>query len=554
MGYLVAVLGLTRVIPFERGLLGHERRAQPYTQPEHVRLALEELGTTFVKLGQILSTRADLMPSEYQAELSKLQDAAPPVGVEAVRALLAQELDGGADAAFASFDVVPLAAASIGQAHAATLHDGTEVVVKVRRPGVVDQVQDDLEILQNLAARASRRWEAAAGYDLVGLADEFARTLRAELDYLQEARNAERFAANFAAEPDVKIPRVFWETTTSRVLTLERIRGIKISDLEALDAAGIDRRALAERATRITAKMVFEDGFFHADPHPGNFFIQPGGRVGIIDFGMVGAVDGQLRERLGRLLLALAREDPDRVASALLGLGVSAGAVDRARLRDDVAALLARYAGRSVGEIELGPAIGDVLGIARRHHLRLPRDLALLLKMIVMDEGLAAQLDPGFRLGDVLGPYAQRQIAAQLSPTALVRRLAQAGIDLAELTAELPDELRRLLDVLEAGGPELHLRADELERLLARADRLVNRLVAGVLAAALIEALAELMAVDPARWRVRRRPLFAVGLVAAGTLGAYAARGAGRAPPRLTAARVGARRPRWTAWTPAGSG
>lgn len=342
MGYLVGVLGLARVVPFERGLLGHERRAERYTQPEHVRLALEQLGATFVKLGQVLSTRADLMPPEYQAELAKLQDAAPPIPADAVQEVVAQELGADADAAFAAFDLEPLAAASIGQAHAATLPDGTEVVVKVRRPGVVDQVQQDLEILQNLVASASRRWEATAGYDLVGLADEFARTLRAELDYLQEGRNAERFAANFADDPDVQIPRVFWETTTSRVLTLERIRGIKISDLDALDAAAIDRRALAERATRVTAQMVFEDGFFHADPHPGNFFIQPGGRIGIIDFGMVGTVDDRLRERLGTLLMALAREDADRVAGALLALGISAGTVNRVALRDDVAELLAR--------------------------------------------------------------------------------------------------------------------------------------------------------------------------------------------------------------------
>lgn len=532
MGYLVGVLGLARVVPFERGLLGHERRADPYTQPEHVRLALEQLGTTFVKLGQVLSTRADLMPPEYQAELAKLQDAAPPIPADAVREVLAQELDADADVAFAAFDFEPLAAASIGQAHAATLPGGTEVVVKVRRPGVVDQVQQDLEILQNLAASASRRWEAAAGYDLVGLADEFARTLRAELDYLQEGRNAERFAANFAGDPDVQIPRVFWDTTTSRMLTLERIRGIKISDLEALEAAGIDRRALAERATRVTAQMVFEDGFFHADPHPGNFFIQPGGRIGIIDFGMVGTVDDRLRERLGVLLMALAREDADRVAGALLALGVSAGRVNRTALRDDVAELLVRYSGRSVGEIELGPAIGDVLGIVRRHHLRLPRDLALLLKMVVMDEGLAAQLDPGFRLGDVLGPYAQGLMAAQLSPGALVRRLGQAGIDVAQLTGELPDQLRRLLGVLEAGGVEVHLRGDELEPLVARAERLGNRLVAGVLAAALIDGLAELMAADPARWPARRRPLFAIGVGAAGTLAAYAAWGANRARRR----------------------
>lgn len=532
MGYLVDTLGLARLVPFERGLLGHERRTEPYTQPEHLRLALEELGTTFIKLGQVLSTRADLLPPEYQAELATLQDAAPPVPAENVREVLREELASGVEAAFAAFEFEPLAAASIGQAHAARLLDGTEVVVKLRRPGIVDQVQQDLEILENLAARASRRWDAAAGYDLVGLADEFARTLRAELDYLQEGRNAERFAANFAGDPDVQIPRVFWETTTSRVLTLQRIRGMKISDLEALDTAGIDRRALAERATRVTAQMVFQHGFFHADPHPGNFFIQPGGRIAIIDFGMFGTIDDALRERLGALLIALARADADRVAGALLALGVSSGPVSRRGLSDDVAGLLARYSGRGVGDIALGPAISDVLGIVRRHRLRLPRDLALLLKTVVMDEGMAARLDPEFQLATVLGPYAERLIAAQLSPAALVRRLARAGVDVAHLTGELPEHLRHLVDQLQTGGVEVHLRADELEPLVARAERLGNRLVAGVLAAAFINGLAELMAVDPKRWRARQRPLFVVGFVTAGALAAYAAGGANRARRR----------------------
>jgi len=523
LGYLVGVLGLEGHVPFHRGLLGHERREEPYAQPEHVRLALEQLGATFVKLGQILSTRPDLLPAEYQSELAKLQDAAPVVPEDAIRDLITEALGHGPEEAFASFEAAPLAAASIGQAHAAILADGTEVVVKVRRPGVVEQIEVDLEILQNLAVHASRRWQAADDYDIVGLADEFAQTLRAEVDYLREGRNAERFAANFAEDPDVHIPRVFWETTTSRVLTLERIRGINVSDLEALDAAGVDRRALAERATRVTAKMIFEDGFFHADPHPGNLFIEPAGRVGIIDFGMVGTVDEDLRERLGALLLGLSRQDPDRIVHAVLTLGVARGPVDRRGLRADLAALVARYAGRAVAEIPLARLIDEVLTIVRRHRLQLPRELALMLKMLVMNEGMAAQLDPQFQLGEVLAPYARRLVAAQLSPSALAHRLGRAGLEAPQLGVELPEQLRRLLDALDQGDLEVHLRADELEPLMVRAERLGNRLVAGVIAAAFIDALAELIAVDPRRRRKWDRPLLATGLSAAGSLSAYLA-------------------------------
>lgn len=429
-----------------------------------------------------------------------------------------------------------MAAASIGQAHAATLHDGTEVVVKVRRPGVVEQIAEDLEILRNLAVHASRRWKAAADYDLVGLVDEFAGTLQAEVDYLREGRSAERFAANFADNGEVHIPRVFWETTTSRVLTLERIRGIKVDDTDALDEAGIDRRALAALATRVTAQMIFDDGFFHADPHPGNFFVEPGGRLGIIDFGMVGEIDEPLRERLGALLVGLARSDADRITDAVLALSTAQAPVDRPALRADLAALVARNEGRAVSEIHLGPLIEEALAIVRRHHLQLPRELALVLKMVIMNEGMAARLDPDFQLGEVLGPYARRLVARQLSPAAFARRLGQAGIDAAQLGAELPEHLRRLLETLDRGGFEVHLRADELEPLVTRAERLGNRLVAGVIAAAFIDGLAELMAVDPDRRRPWERPMFSFGLGAAGTLGGYLAWSSRRRPRPATKA------------------
>jgi ubiquinone biosynthesis protein len=294
LGFFASIAGLGRWIPFHHGVLGHEQRSEPYTRPEHLRLALEELGPTFIKLGQILSTRSDLLPPDFLSELTKLQDAAPPVAASTIRTLIDQELGAAPEELFTEFDAEPLASASIEQAHAATLHDGTAVVVKVRRPDVIPTIEQDLEILQNLAMEASRRWEAAADYNLTGLASEFARTLRSELDYLQEGRNAERFARNFASNPNVHIPEVFWPVTTSRVLTLERIIGIKVDDVAALDSAGINREELASRAAELAYAMIFEDGFFHADPHPGNLFIEAGGRIGLIDFGMVGEVDDRL--------------------------------------------------------------------------------------------------------------------------------------------------------------------------------------------------------------------------------------------------------------------
>ncbi|GIW07448.1 MAG: 2-octaprenylphenol hydroxylase [Dehalococcoidia bacterium] len=524
LGYLAGAVGVERFAPFHKGLLGHARRAEPYTRPEHVRLAFEELGATFIKLGQILSTRADLLPPEYQAELAKLQDAAPSVPSAVVQEALVAELGVPIEAAFASFDPAPLAAASIGQAHAATLLDGTEVVVKVRRPGVVEQVEEDLEVLQNLAAAASRRWEVADQYDLVGLAQEFAQTLRAELDYLREGRSAERFDSSFADDPDVHIPRVFWETTSSRVLTLERVRGIKISDVAALDAAGIERAALAQRAARIVLKMVFEDGFFHADPHPGNFFVEPGGRIGLIDFGMVGTVDERTQEQLVRLLLAITSQEADRLVDAFLELGVARQRVDRGLLRQDLEHLVSRYYGRPLGEIALASLLNDSLDVVRRHHLQLPPNLMLLLKTAAMCEGLAAQLDPSFRLTTVLVPYAEQLMLRQYSPFVWGRRLGEAGLEAAQLGAELPRHLRRLIADLERGNLEVGMRPTGLEPLVRRLELLANRIVLGILAAAFINGLAILMSVyHPRGLEQWAGALFAIGFVLAGVLGAYLA-------------------------------
>lgn len=523
LGHVLTVMGAERRLPFLPGLPGHERRDEPYTSPEHLRLALEQLGPTFVKLGQILSTRPELLPPEYQIELAKLQDAAPPVAGALISELIETELGHRPEVLFATFDEEPLASASIGQAHAATLHDGTEVVVKVRRPGVVEQIEEDLEILQNLAAGASRHWEAAADYDLTAIAAEFAQTLRAEVDYLREGRNAERFASNFAGDPDIQVPRIFWDTTTSRVLTIERIRGINVSELDALDAAGIDRRRLAERAAGCAAKMIFEDGFFHADPHPGNLFVVGGGRIGLIDFGMVGELDDDLRERLGILLIALTSKDPDRLAEALLRLAPARGAVDRTALRADLVPIIALYRDRPLGEVPVGKLIREILAVLRGHHLRLPPEMALLVKMMAMTEGMGVHLDPDFRLGEVLGPYAKRLASDQYSPAALARRIARAGVDLSGLVGALPGQLRRLQGVLDAGGPEVHLRAAELEPLVGRVEKIGNRLMVAMITSAFIRGVGELVAVNPARWRSWQAPLLSIGLGIVGTFGSYLA-------------------------------
>ena len=521
LGFFISVAGLERFVPLQR--IFNRGYEQPLSRPEHVRRALEELGPTFIKLGQIVSTRADLLPAAYQVELAKLQDAAPPLKAGVVTSVIESEFERPVDAVFASFDPVPLAAASIGQVHAATLRDGTPVVVKVQRPGVVDQIEQDLQILRTLAANASRRWPVAEEYDVVGLVHEFSHTLRAETDYIQEARNAERFCANFTGDDSVYFPRVFWEETTNRVLTLERIDGIKVDDIDALEAAGVDRRKVAMNGARMVLKMVFRDRFFHADPHPGNFFVQSGERIGVVDFGMVGTVGPRIQEQLVWTLLAFTSEDPDRQVDALFELGVAGRHIDRAALKRDVEHLRARYYGRPVGEIAIRPVVTDVLGVVRRHRLHLPAGYALLLKTVLMHESLVTKIDPSFEFTAVLVPYARGMMVRHFSPLGWGRSVGQAGIDLARLGIELPQQLRRLLSSLERGDTEFAVRPSGFDPILRRAERTANRLVLGILAAAFVIALAVLLSAYHVRSDPQIGVVLVVGFVLASVLGIYVA-------------------------------
>ena len=374
-----------------------------------------------------------------------MQDKTEPVPWEQIKPVLQAELGTDVLERFAAFDTSPLASASIGQVYAARLRNGTDVVVKIRRPGVEEEVNEDLDILQGLAGYAGRHWEAARDYDIKGLMDEFAETLREELDYQQEARNTNRFALNFRDSAVVQIPVVYADDSTSKVLTQQRLYGLKVTDTAAIDAAGIDRKVLAADAADAEMKMVFDDGFFHADPHPGNIFVEKGGRIGLIDFGMVGEVDDRLRSQLSALFVGVIRKDAERMASALIRMCPASRRVDRIQLRLDLQQLIRLYQGKTIGNAPVGRIINAGMAIIRTHHLQLPREMALLLRMLIMTEGLGEVLDPDFSMGETLAPYARRMTMRQLNPVAFVRRLGQAGAETLELSAELPDQVRRLL-------------------------------------------------------------------------------------------------------------
>ncbi|WP_346925312.1 AarF/ABC1/UbiB kinase family protein [uncultured Arthrobacter sp.] len=541
LGFALGNLGLDRLRSADGTTGRHGLPGRGVSLPERVRLALEDLGAVYIKFGQIVSTRTDVLPPEYATELAKLQDASPPVAAAEVRNVITEELGTAADRLLASLDDAPLATGSIGQVHCSRValdredtvagaSGGPEdtgplvdVVVKVRRPGVVAQINEDLEIMAELAKRAERASTRAAGIHLAALVDEFSQTMRAELDYLQEARNAEHFAANFAGDARVHIPRVFWDTTTSRVLTLERVRGIKVNDAAALRQAGIDAGALAREACDVLLKMVFEDGFFHADPHPGNFFVEADGRLGVIDFGMVGHISDSTRDQLVRMLLAIVEQDAARLTTALVRMCGAQANGGFGGLQTALGRLVDRYAGRPLAEIPIVAALAELAALLREYRLRLPRETALMLKMLVMADGLGKQLDPGFELTTQLGPFTQRTILGSLSPEALADRLKKLGREALRLGTDAPEIIRRVVDVLERGGIDIHFRAEELDRLMDKAEKTGNRIVAGLITAALINAVGDLVSVQPDRWRNWPKTLFAAGIGGVGALGAYLA-------------------------------
>jgi ubiquinone biosynthesis protein len=401
-GYALGLIRLDRIVGGRRR---PRARWMRHTGAEHARLAIEELGVASIKLGQIVSTRDDLLPPAYRVELAKLQDATPPEPAGVIEAVVVGELGRPLDTIFDSFDPQPVAAASIGQAHAAVLPDGDAVIVKIRRPGVVEQVEVDLDILDRTVRRLVRISPAARRYGVDGLSREFAATLRAELDYRREADNIDRFTANFDGDRTVHIPAVYRALSTERVLVLERMKGLKIDDHAALDATGIDRALVAQRATTAMLRMIFEHGFFHADPHPGNFFVESDGRIGLIDFGMVGTVDDETRTALRAVLLAVVEQNSAPLIDAFVALGVTTTPPDRIQLAADFDRLIAEHLLQPLSRLSVAALLRDVLTIVRRHRFHLPSNLALLAKTLAMSEGVAAQLDPSFEMTVAVAPF-----------------------------------------------------------------------------------------------------------------------------------------------------
>src|SRR5512139_2327534 len=464
---------------------------------EHLRLALEELGPTFVKLGQLLSTRPDVLPPDFINELSKLKDSVPPNPWEDVRAVLVAEIGGEPEQFFEEIDPVPLGAASLAQVHAATLKSGEEVVVKVQRPDIPATIESDLEILKEMASIAERTPWGVLNHPQE-MVDEFAYSLHNELDYRREGRNADRFRANFEGSEYLYLPKIYWEHTTRRVLVMERIQGIKIDDIAALDAAGYDRKRVAIQAVDMIVKEVLQDGFFHADPHAGNYIVMPGEVIGAMDFGLVGELTGRDRNHLTHLYVSAIALDADSIIDELIRMGVVHSGTDRSRLRRDLERLLGKYSGAMLKDINIQEILEEITALCSRHRLSIPSNLWLLGKSLAMIEGLGLQLDPDFDFFAVSEQYMgelKRQV--WLPKAEWGQALLRQGADWIEFLNLLPRTGRRLLEKTEQ-DELFEFGLKDKDFLLGGLSRLVNRLSLSIVIAGLVVSLAILIAVTTA--------------------------------------------------------
>ncbi|MFW9998443.1 MAG: ABC1 kinase family protein [Candidatus Odinarchaeota archaeon] len=462
---------------------GHLRRLP---RSERIRMMVEELGPTFIKLAQILSTRPDLIPLELVEELSKLQDHVSPFPFSEVKQILEAELRSSLEERFEEFNEIPIAAASIGQVHRARLRGGEEVVVKVQRPGIRKTVEVDLEILFHLAELIERHFEEWGEQRPKRIVEEFSRTLEKELNYGTEASQAERFAAQFRGNPHIFVPRVFREASTGRVLTMQYVDGIKVSEVKALDELGYDRRVIASRGAELMFEQVFRHGFFHADPHPGNIFILPQNVICYIDYGMMGSVIRRSRENFADLFSAYYHRDEVKTAQIVLKIVEWDREPDRRALEKDIFDFLGVHAYRSLGQLRVDALLKELMGLISRHHLRIPPDILLMAKAVAVAEGVGLRLDPDFEMTKKAAPFVLQLKLERLRPQRILREFFLVGGDFLRFVRLLPEELENILQQIRQGGIKIGFEHRGLENFIHQLDRSSNRLSFSLIIAALI--------------------------------------------------------------------
>ncbi len=465
------------------------------TRGVRLREAIEQLGATFIKFGQVLSTRPDLVPPDLIVELSRLQENVPPFPSEEAVAAVERELGGTVTELFAEFDADPVAAGSLAQVHRARLLDGTDVAVKIRRPGVVEQVETDLELMHEFATLMERHVPEYEMFDPVGLVAHFSRTLRREVNFVREGRTTDEFARLFRHDATLFVPTVHWDRCTEGVLTMDFVDGIPVSDHDRLLDAGLSLPDVAANGARIYMKQAFELGIFHGDPHPGNIRILADGSLCLLDYGMVGVLDDELRERLIDLLVSIVRKDVRTAVRVLQELGSTKREVDTPLLRADLRDFLENYYGLELERVDVGNVLEDFVALVSNHGIHCPPDLTLLVRAIVELEGVGRDLDPRFNLAHHLKPFLERTVRDRYSPGRLLSRAAEEGRQFLRIAHDLPHHLSETLDKLSRDDLRVKLEHRHLDNVVKGLERSSNRLAVGLVVAALILATALLVRV-----------------------------------------------------------
>jgi ubiquinone biosynthesis protein len=516
------MLGLADVIVRSRRLF---RLSVPdiakLTAAERMRLVLEQLGPTFIKLGQILSTRPDVIPRSFVLEFEKLQDNVPSFSFDDVQIQITSELGGPVDQFFAEIDPVPLAAASIAQVHRARLRTGEDVVIKVRRPGIVDIVESDISALMALAGLAERHVSGSELYDPVGIVREFARTIRREMDFSREGHTIEKFRDNFVKTPWMYFPRVYWEQSSRAILTMEYVAGVKVSDRERLLDHGFDTKLIARRGADSFLEMVINHGFFHADLHPGNVLILPGNVICLLDYGIVGRLDEELKTFLADLLSAVVSRDMDEVVSILLVAGDISDNLDSRALKRDLFNFIDSCYEIPLKEIEVGHLLMEFIEVITHHNIRISPDLMLLIKSLVLIEGMGRSLDPAFDMVEHLKPFIAKELHQKFSPRRVTHDINKIFSSYLSLARNIPRDLKEIINRINRNKFKIDLEHRGLDKFTADFDRSINRLSISMILAAMIIGSSIIMHTDKGP-KIMDFPVLAfMGYTVAGLVGLW---------------------------------
>ena len=452
---------------------------------ERIRLAVEELGPTFVKFGQIMSTRTELLPPELIEELKKLQDHAKPLPFSDVKEVILQTCP-NIDDWFLEIDEAPLASASIGQVHCAVLRDGTRVALKVQRPNIPDVIETDLAILTSMADRFDAVFPEVRVYNPIGMVDDFSQQIRKELDFMRDARNADRMSRNFKDVPGIRFPKIYWEYSSTRMLVMEFIEGVRIDNVEAIQGMNVDPHEVGVHGFHAYLKMIFEDGFFHGDPHPGNLLVTKEGDVVFLDFGIVGVLRPEKRQIFINLLFALVTEDIELMLKSLEGFGIQINEADREALRDDLYIMIHDFGGDRVQQFNFGLMVTELTETMRRYRLKVPMNLMLLLKVIVMVLDIGVRLDPFFNFGKEITPYLTKLADTNNLSAAYVKRASNSMMEAVDAMFDLPRNVNLMLKRLSTGTVRLEVVDTDIQKLQMALDRASDKLMIGLVVAALV--------------------------------------------------------------------